>query len=89
MEELFGVSMNAIMVVLLAIFLSAMAVVAVLAWRNRIMLKLGLRNIPRRRAQTVLIIIGIMLSSVIMAAAFGIGDTGHSGWRPTLILGRK
>ncbi len=75
MEELFGVSMNVIMVVLLAIFLPTMAVVAVLAWRNRIMLKLGLRNIPRRRAQTVLIIVGIMLSSVIMAAAFGTGDT--------------
>ena len=58
MEELFGVSMNVIMVVLLAIFLPAMAVVAALAWRNRIMLKLGLRNIPRRRAQTVLIIVG-------------------------------
>ena len=75
MEELFGVSMNIIMAVLLAIVLPAMAVIAVMAWRNRIMLKMGLRNIPRRRAQTVLIIIGIMLSSVIMAAAFGTGDT--------------
>ncbi len=75
MEELFGISMNIIMVVLLAIVLPAMAVVAVMAWRNRIMLKMGLRNIPRRRAQTVLIIVGIMLSSVIMAAAFGTGDT--------------
>ena len=75
MEELFGISMNTIMVVLLVIVLPSMAVVAVMAWRNRIMLKMGLRNIPRRRAQTVLIIIGIMLSSVIMAAAFGTGDT--------------
>ena len=75
MEELFGISMNIIMVVLLAIVLPALAVVAVMAWRNRIMLKMGLRNIPRRRAQTVLIIVGIMLSTVIMAAAFGTGDT--------------
>lgn len=79
MEELFGVSMNLIMIVLLTIFLAAMAVVAVLAWRNRVMLKLGLRNIPRRRAQTVLIIVGIMLSTVIISAAFGTGDTiSHS-----------
>ena len=79
MEELFGVSMNLIMIVLLTIFLVAMAVVAVLAWRNRVMLKLGLRNIPRRRAQTVLIIVGIMLSTVIISAAFGTGDTiSHS-----------
>ena len=75
MEELFGLSMNVIMVFLLAIFLAGMAVVAVMALRNRIMLRLALRNIPRRRTQTVLIIIGIMLSSVIMAAAFGTGDT--------------
>ena len=75
MEELFGVSMNLIMAILLAIFLPTLAVVAVLAWRNRIMLKLGLRNIPRRRAQSVLIIIGIMISTVIISAAFGTGDT--------------
>ncbi len=75
MESLFGVSMNWIMVVLLAIVLPSLAAVAVMASRNRVMLKLGLRNIPRRRAQTVLIVIGIMLSTVIMAAAFGTGDT--------------
>ena len=75
MEELFGLSMNKIMVVLLAITLVGVGIVAVMALRSRIMLKLALRNIPRRRAQSVLIIIGIMLSSVIMAAAFGTGDT--------------
>ena len=75
MEELFGASMNWIMVVLLAIFLAAMAGVVATALRNRIMLRLALRNIPRRPAQTVLIVVGIMLSSVIMATAFGIGDS--------------
>ena len=75
MEELFGLSMNIIMGVLLAITLVGVGTVAVMAWRNRIMLKLGLRNIPRRRGQTVLIIVGIMLSSLITAAAFGTGDT--------------
>ena len=75
MEEIFGLSMNVLMWALLAIFLGAMAVVAFLAWRNRIMLKLGLRNIPRRKTQTVLIIVGIMLSTLITSAAFGTGDT--------------
>ena len=79
MEKLFVFPMNWVMGVLLAIFLVALAILAVMAWRNRIMLKLGLRNIPRRRSQTVLIIIGVMLSSVITAAAFGTGDTiSHS-----------
>ncbi len=75
MEELFGVPMNGIMAVLLVIFISIMAVVVVMAWRNRIMLKLGLRNIPRRRGQSVMIVVGSMLSAVIIASAFGIGDT--------------
>jgi putative ABC transport system permease protein len=78
-EELFGVSMDLIMAVLLGIFLASMAVVGWMAWRNPVMVKLGLRNIPRRMAQTVLIIVGIMISTLIMAAAFGTGDTiSHS-----------
>ena len=75
MEELFGLSMDIIMFILLAVFLPVIAGVAVMAWRNRVMLKLGLRNIPRRKSQTVLIIVGIMMSTLIMAAAFGTGDS--------------
>ena len=75
MEELFGLSMDYIMAALLAIFLGIMSVVIFMAWRNRIMLKMGLRNIPRRKSQTVLIVGGSMLSAVIIASAFGIGDT--------------
>ena len=75
MEELFGVPMNSIMIALLVILVPSVALIAATAWRNRVMLKLGLRNIPRRRAQTALIIIGIMISTLIMAAAFGTGDT--------------
>ena len=75
MEELFGLSMDIIMVALLAVFLPVMLGVAVMASRNRVMLKLGLRNIPRRKSQTALIIVGIMMSTLIMAAAFGTGDS--------------
>ena len=67
--------MDLIMAVLLAAFLAAMAVVGWMALRNRVMVRLGLRNIPRRRGQTTLIIIGVMLSTVIIAAALGTGDT--------------
>ena len=75
MEEIFGLSMNVLMMAVLAIFMAAMAVLITLAWRNRIMLKMGLRPIPRRLGQTVLIIVGVMLSTVIISAAFGTGDT--------------
>ncbi len=75
MNELFGISITTIAQVLLGIFVVVLALVGVLAWRNRIMLKLGVRNIPRRRAQTALIIVGLMLSTVIITSAFGTGDT--------------
>ena len=39
------------------------------------MFLVGVRNIPRRRAQTILIIIGLMLSTLIISTAFSIGDT--------------
>jgi putative ABC transport system permease protein len=75
MKTLFGASMDSVMVVTLALFLLVTAAVAVLALRNRLLFKLALRNIPRRRAQTALIITGLMLSTVIITSAFGTGDT--------------
>jgi len=75
MNTLFGISMDTIMAVSLGIFLALTALVAALALRNRLLFKLALRNIPRRRAQTVLIVVGLMLSTVIITSAFGTGDT--------------
>jgi putative ABC transport system permease protein len=45
------------------------------AIRRPVIFKLGVRNIPRRKAQTILIVIGLMLSTLIMAAAMTTGDT--------------
>ena len=70
MDELFGLSMNVIMAVLVAIFLTAMGVVLLLAVRNRIMLKMGVRPIPRRPGQTILIIVGAILGLSIIASLF-------------------
>ena len=47
----------------------------VLAAFNRILLKMALRNIPRRRAQTVLILFGLMLATLIITASLAVGDT--------------
>jgi putative ABC transport system permease protein len=44
------------------------------AW-NRVLLVMALRNIPRRRAQTALIVLGLMLASLIITASFTVGDT--------------
>jgi putative ABC transport system permease protein len=86
MQELFGLSMNTIAAALLVVFLGSMAAVAVLGWRNRVMVKLGLRNIPRRKTQTVLIVVGVMLSTVITSAAFGTGDTLSFSVRNEVLL---
>ena len=89
MEELFGLSTTYIMMVLSTVFLATMGVVAVLAARNRIMVKLGLRNIPRRRGQAILIVVGIMLSTVIASAALGTGDTISFSIRKATLDGLK
>ncbi len=87
MEDLFGVKMDYIMIVLLAVFLPSLAVIGVMALRNRVMLKMGLRNIPRRKAQTALIVVGIMISTLIMAASFGTGDTLSFSIRKAVVDG--
>ncbi|MCC6455054.1 MAG: FtsX-like permease family protein [Caldilineaceae bacterium] len=43
--------------------------------RNPVLVKIGLRNIPRRPSQSILIIIGLTLSTVIILSALATGDT--------------
>ncbi|HEX6487372.1 MAG TPA: FtsX-like permease family protein [Candidatus Dormibacteraeota bacterium] len=54
---------------------AVLVVLLVLAAWNRVLLKMALRNIPRRRAQTVLILFGLMLATLIITASLGVGDT--------------
>ncbi|MCH7592913.1 MAG: ABC transporter permease, partial [Chloroflexi bacterium] len=75
MENLFGVPMAGLAITLSGILAIASLVIITMALRNRILMKLALRNIPRRRAQTVLIIVGLMLSTTIISASLAIGDT--------------
>ena len=42
---------------------------------HRILLRMSLRNIPRRRAQSVLIVFGLMLATLIITASLAVGDT--------------
>src|SRR5215208_7552049 len=67
------------MVTLLIALGLCLLTVAWVAWRRPVIFKLGVRNIPRRRAQTTLIVVGLMLSTLIISAALGTGDTvGYS-----------
>jgi putative ABC transport system permease protein len=75
MKELFGIPMNSIMIVLLGVFALSMVSIAYVFVRNRVMFKMGLRNLVRRRLQTGLIVVGLMLATLIITAAFTTGDT--------------
>ena len=75
MNALFGIPMNTVMLVLIGALAVCLASVGYVVLRNRIMFFIGLRNIPRRMAQTTLIVVGLMLSTLIISAAFTTGDT--------------
>ncbi len=75
MEKLFGIQMSTLATGLLITLGILLFVIAIYAVKNRFLIKLSLRNLPRRRAQTALIVVGLMLSTTIVAASLSIGDT--------------
>jgi putative ABC transport system permease protein len=75
MEALFGIPMDSIMFVLVALFAVAVASVVIVFVRSGHMFRMGLRNIPRRGMQSGLVIVGLMLATLITTAAFTTGDT--------------
>ena len=87
MQKLFGLEMSAIAGVLSAMLVVVIVCLALLAWRRPVFFKLGLRPIPRRRAQSTLIILGLMLATLIITAAFVTGDTLSHSIRTVAIEG--
>jgi putative ABC transport system permease protein len=75
MDSLFGISLTSIMLSLIALVAIAFLLLALIAWRNPLLVRIGLRNVVRRKVQTALIVIGLMLSTLIISAAFATGDT--------------
>ena len=79
MDSLFGVPLTSIMIGLLILLGVALASVGYVALRQPLLMRMGLRNIRRRASQTTLIVVGLMLSTLIISAAFATGDTvGYS-----------
>jgi putative ABC transport system permease protein len=75
MNELFGIPTGTLAVVMAALLGISLALVIGLAIRNRILFKLGVRNVPRRPGRSALIVVGLMLGTTIVAAAMTTGDT--------------
>lgn len=87
MEKLFGLEMASIAGCLTSALVLVVGALALLAWRRPVMFKLGVRPIPRRRAQSALIVIGLMLATLIITAAFVTGDTLSNTIRSLAIQG--
>lgn len=75
MNEVFGIPMSSLATVLVAAFLLCLAIAGAIWLRRPILGHIGLRNIPRRPVQTVLVVVGLMLSTLICAAALTTGTT--------------
>ena len=75
MEELFGVPTQQLMWVLLAVFGAAALILGLSALRNRASFRMAARNLPRRRAQSILVVLGLMLATMLFSASFTTGDT--------------
>jgi len=67
--------MTTIVMVVTALFLGGLLILLVIGLRDRLLLRLALRNVPRRRAQSALIALGLALSTVIITTALNTGDT--------------
>ena len=74
MTQLFGIPLDTLASVLLDITLVIVAGVVVLALTNAIFFKIGVRNIPRRRLQMVLIVFALMLSTTLLASVLATGN---------------
>ena len=75
MDNIFGIPVTSILIVLLVIMGLCLLSVGYIAWRNRVIFKMAVRNIPRRPTQSILIMVGLMLATLIIAAALTTGDT--------------
>src|SRR5271157_1929583 len=74
MTQLFGIPLDTLSNVLLIITLVIVGVVVLLALTNVIFFKIGVRNIPRRRLQMVLIVFALMLSTTLLSSVLATGN---------------
>lgn len=81
MERVFGLPAGPLALWLTGLLFAAAGAITVLGFRNRVFVKMGLRNIPRRRARSALIVLGLMLATMIIASSLLTGDTMASAVR--------
>ena len=75
MDELFGAPVSSIAVVLAVVFAIFAVMLAFIAVRNPILVRMALRNVARRPARGLLIVVGLMLATAIISSSFTTGDS--------------
>ncbi len=68
-------SLKVMLMPLLIIFGACALILIISAMRNKVIFKMGARNLPRRFANTTLTCLGLMLAAMIFSASFATGDT--------------
>jgi len=84
-QRLFGIPMGGLALALALALGLVVGGVATLAIRHRVLLRLGLRNVARRRGRAVLIVTGLMLGTTIISSALVTGDTMSRTVRSSVI----
>src|SRR5207253_922812 len=74
MTQFFGLPLDTLTIILLVITISIIIGVGLLAITNAIFFKIGIRNIPRRRSQMLLIVFALMLSTTLLSSVLATGD---------------
>jgi putative ABC transport system permease protein len=85
MNEVFGIPIDTLLLILAVGLSLALATLGFLALRNRILLKLAVRSATRRPGRSALIVLGLMLGTAIIAAALTTGDTMNHTVRATAV----
>src|SRR5215470_2108646 len=78
MAQLFGIPLDILTMILLVVTLVIVGTVVLLALSNLLFFKIGVRNIPRRRTQMVLIVFALMLSTTLLSSILAIGNVDET-----------
>ena len=74
MTQIFGIPLDILTTILVSITIVIVVGVLLLALTNKIFFKIGVRNIPRRRLQMLLIVFALMLSTTLLSSVLATGD---------------
>jgi len=87
MDKIFGLQTETLLIWVASLTTLAFLYLAILAIRKQIILRISFRSIIRYPTQSALIMFGLMLSTAIIGASLGVGDTVTHSIRKAAIDG--